>query len=108
MAKMKESNQKRLLSPDKIVKTLEKNHAQLRGFGVKKIGLFGSYLKKPNKRSSDLDFIVQLKKPTFDNYMDLKFFLEKTFHKKADVVMDGSIKPALHYIKKEAKYVKGL
>ena len=107
MANNGKANKKNALSSNKIVKTLEKNSAQLKSFGVKKIGLFGSYLTKASNNSSDIDFIVKLKKPTFDSYMDLKFFLEKTFRKKADVIVEGSLKPALHYVRKEAKYAKG-
>ena len=29
---------------------------------------------------------------TFDNYMDLKFYLEDTFNRKVDVVIDENIK----------------
>ena len=104
----KRLRQERMLTPSQIVKTLERNNAQLKGLGVQKLGLFGSYIKNKHRGSSDIDFIVKLRKPTLDSYMELKFFLEKTFKKKADVVIEGNIKPALSYIKKEAKYVKGL
>jgi len=38
---------------------------------------------------------VELGKKTFDNYMDLKFFLEKLFKCKNDLVMKDAIKPRL-------------
>ncbi len=108
MANKSKANRKNTLSSSKIVKTLEKNNTLLKSLGVQKLGLFGSYVKNKQGRSSDIDFIVRLKPPTFDNYMGLKFFLEKTFHKKADVVIEDCLKPALRYVRKEAKYVKGL
>ena len=47
-------------------------------------------------------------KPRFDNYMDLRAFLEKIFHKKVDLVIEENLKPALQYVKGEALYAKGL
>lgn len=75
---------------------------------MKKIGLFGSFLKGKQNKKSDVDIIVKFDKATFDNYMDLKFLLEKLFRKKVDLVTEKSLKPALKYVKKEAIYVKRL
>ena len=91
-----------------IMRLLEKNKKTLRKLGVKKIGLFGSYLHGTQRRRSDLDFLVDLRRVHFDEYMDLKFFLEKTFRKKVDLVIKGDLKPAMQYVKKEAQYAKGL
>lgn len=93
------------LTPNKIVQLLEQHKQDLRRFGVKKIGLFGSYLKKQHSESSDIDFLVEFSEPSFDNYMNLKFFLEELFGKKIDLVTEQALKPAFRYIKKEAHYV---
>ena len=96
----------KVLNSKFIIKKIEENKYNIHKYSVKKIGLFGSYLKNnPNKRS-DIDFIVRLDKPTFDNYMELKFLLEKMFHKKIDLVTEESLKPALKYIKEDALYAK--
>jgi len=42
-----------------------------------------------------LEFLVELEKKTFDNYMDLKFFLEELFVYKVDSVIKENIKPRL-------------
>jgi len=34
-------------------------------------------------------------KTTFDNYMDLKFYLEDLFKREVDLVIESSIKPRL-------------
>ena len=91
-----------------IKKTLELNKEQIRKYSVKKIGLFGSYRKGTFTPKSDIDILVKLKKPTFDNYMDLKFYLEKLFGKKIDLITEESVKPALRHIKEEALYAKGI
>ena len=92
------------LTPNSIIKTLERHKEDIRRYKVKKIGLFGSFLKKDQHKRSDLDFLVVFDKPTFDNYIELKFLLEKIFHKKVDLVTEDTLKPALQYVKKEALY----
>ena len=96
------------ITPLLIKKTLETNKEQIRKYSVKKIGLFGSYRKGTFTAKSDIDILVKLKKPTFDNYMDLKFYLEKLFGKKIDLITEESVKPALKHIKEEALYAKGI
>lgn len=45
-------------------------------YNVKRIGIFGSYAKGQQNTESDIDVLVELKKPTFDNFMELSFYLE--------------------------------
>lgn len=96
------------LTPDKIIKTIEAHKDEMRKLEVKRLGLFGSFLKGKPKRGSDLDFLVVFRKPSFDNYMDLKFLLEKLFNRKVDLVTERSLKPDLKYVKREALYVSGI
>ena len=96
------------LNKKKIMEIIESHKYHIQKYGVKKLGLFGSYAKNNHKKHSDIDFLVVLDKPTFDNYMGLKFMLEKVLHKKIDLVIEQNIKPALKYIKEEAVYAKGL
>jgi len=104
---VKKRPSKKLLTAKKIVATLAVNKSELRSYGVKRIGLFGSYLKGTAGRKSDIDFLVSFNKVSFDNYMDLKFFLEKIFGRKVDLVMVKALKPGMAYVKKEALYVAG-
>jgi len=93
------------LTPEGIIRTLEVHRERIKGFGVKRIGLFGSFLKGTPHRRSDIDLLVTFHKPTFDNYMGLKFFLERVLGKKVDLVIEDNLKPGLEYVKKEALYV---
>ena len=57
---------------------------------------------------SDIDILVELEAPTFDGYMDLKFYLEDLFGRDVDLVMADSVKPRLRpYIAREVQYVPG-
>jgi len=62
----------------KIITALKHNNKVIRNrFKVKDIGLFGSYVRAEQKKASDIDVLVEFEKghKTFNNYMDLKFFL---------------------------------
>jgi len=73
--------------------------------------LFGSFIRNEQKIESDVDILVEFEKgkKTFDNYMELKFFLEKLLKCKVDLVVSSALKPRIKpYIMKEVKYAKGL
>jgi len=64
-------------------------------FSVRRIGLFGSQVRGEATSHSDLDVLVEFEQPTFDHYMDLKFFLEELFHAPVDLVLGDSLKPRI-------------
>jgi len=104
MVNKKQKLRRENLSAKEIVLTLNKHKDELRKYKVKKIGLFGSFLKNNQNKKSDVDLLVEFDKTTFDDYMDLKLFLEKLFKRKVDLVVEKNLKPALRYVKKEAIY----
>ena len=76
-------------------------------YGVKRIGIFGSFSRGEEKEGSDIDILVEFEKgcKTFDNYMDLKFFLADLFHRKVDLVTVEALRPHLKdNILKEVSY----
>ncbi|WP_319578100.1 nucleotidyltransferase family protein [uncultured Methanospirillum sp.] len=80
----------------------------LEKYGVVRIGLFGSYIRGEASPHSDIDIIVtfQENRETFDNYMDLKFFLEDMLEKSVDLVIEDTIKSRIKdRILHEAVYV---
>ena len=94
------------LGRDGVLRTISSMLEELAArFSVNKIGLFGSCAREEMNPESDLDIIVDFFDPTFDNYMDLKFFLEDLFGRKVDLVIADAIKPRLvPVIEKEAVY----
>ncbi len=98
-----------VLSKVFIKQTLVENRKTLRKYGVKRIGLFGSYVRGTATAGSDIDFLVELERLTFDDYMGLAVFLEDLFKKDVDLVTPTSIKPGYKpYIEKEVEYVTEL
>ena len=96
------------LTAEKILKKLQKNKIKLQKLGIKKIGLFGSYLRGEQKKDSDIDLLVELNSSKFDFYMETKFYLEDLLKKRVDLVEIKALKKGVEYVKEEAKYVKGL
>ncbi len=98
-----------ILNKRLIKQTLLENRETLRKYGVKRIGLFGSYARETATAESDIDLLVELERLTFDDYMGLAVFLEDLFKKDIDLVTPTSIKPGYKpYIEKEIEYVSEL
>lgn len=97
------------MTSDEILKKLEENRETIRSFGVRRLGIFGSYTRSEQSEASDMDFLVEFERPTFKNYFGLKFFLEKLFDCKVDLVFHDTIKPRIrNTILEETVYAEGL
>ena len=94
------------INSKEILKIIEKNKNKLRKEGVKKIGLFGSYAQGKESKKSDIDFLIEFKEPTFDNYAEVLILLEKILKKKIDLITKSSLRPELKYVIKEAEYAR--
>ncbi len=66
-------------------------------FGVKSLALFGSFARGTAISSqSDVDILVEFDNtPTFDQYMDLKFYLEDNLSRRVDLVERKMLHPSL-------------
>jgi predicted nucleotidyltransferase len=94
---------------DEVLKTLQDHWDRIQSYSVRRLGLFGSCVRGEATETSDLDFIVEFERKTFDAYMDLKTFLEELFKCRVDLVVSEAIKPRLREtILKESVYAKGL
>jgi predicted nucleotidyltransferase len=60
-------------------------------FSVRKLGVFGSFTRNEADDGSDVDVLVEFGKPTFDNFMDLAFFLEDLIGREVDLVTTGAL-----------------
>jgi uncharacterized protein len=85
------------LDRDQVLQALADQGPRLHAWGVKRLGLFGSLARGQARPGSDLDFLVQFEggRKTFDNYMELKEFLETLFGRSVDLVIAEVIKPQL-------------
>ena len=91
----------------KLIAFLKDHGAQIRGYGVKSLALFGSVARDEATVKSDVDLLVEFEgKVTFDRYMDLKFFLEDSLGCSVDLVSRKMLKPQIRdIVEREAIYV---
>ncbi|RPI19641.1 MAG: toxin-antitoxin system toxin subunit [Ignavibacteriae bacterium] len=76
-----------MLTQEEILDFLKKNNETLKEkFSVVRIGLVGSYAIGKQSESSDIDFLVEFKEPSFDDLAGLYIFLEDNFDKKIDII----------------------
>ncbi len=59
------------------------------------VGVFGSFARGEGKEGSDIDIFVEFEESykTFDNFIELKYFLEDLFARNVDLVTVGSLNP---------------
>ncbi|MEM6448911.1 MAG: nucleotidyltransferase family protein [Cyanobacteria bacterium P01_D01_bin.105] len=91
-----------------VVALIERSGSQLHQLGVKRCGLFGSFVKETNADDSDVDILVDFEpeKKTFDNFMALSFLLEGLFGRNVDLVTTQSLSPHIGpHILSEVEYV---
>ena len=91
-----------------VLQLMEQHRDKIRGLGVRRIGVFGSFSHDAPAADSDVDVLVDFETKTFDAYMDLMFFLEDLFGRKVDLVIEDAVKPRLKpYIMSNAIYAEG-
>ena len=93
---------------DKIKHALRRNKSALkRQFKVKALGVFGSYVRGKQKKNSDVDILVEFSQtPGLFDYVRMENRLSDILKKRVDLVMKGSLKPAIgKYIMREVVYV---
>jgi len=99
----------RARSRDEILRLLQANRDAIRAYGVRRLGLFGSYASGEATDASDIDLVVEFEKKTFDAYMDLKAYLEELLQRRVDLVLADAVKPRLRSaIVDGAVYAPGL
>ena len=77
-------------------------------YGIRKLAIFGSSLKGKGK-TTDIDILVEFRKPSFRSYIYLARELEKILKKRVDLVTLNSLSPHIRpYVLKEAEYLEGL
>ena len=76
-----------------VIETLRAHEEEIKErYSVGRIGVFGSYARGEQKATSEIDVLVEFEKPTFDNFMDLVFYLEELFGKRVDLLTIEGVK----------------
>ena len=91
-----------------IFKILDENRTQLRALGVKRLGLFGSFVRGQQRADSDVDMLAEFEpgKKTFDHFIELSFLLEDLLGRSVELVTPEALSPHIGpYILREVEYV---
>lgn len=85
-----------MLKRQEIEKIISENMPYLKKkYGVKKIGLFGSFVRNEETINSDVDILVEFKRSIGWDFFDLQDFLEQKLGIKVDLVTPLGLKPKM-------------
>lgn len=85
-----------MTTKDYILSTLKSNKPEFLRFGIKNIGLFGSYSRGEQSDNSDIDILIDFDpdKENYDNYMAVYDLFERLFkNEKVEVVTKNGLSP---------------
>src|SRR5256885_1458216 len=76
-----------------LLESIRLHNREIRSYGVRSMGLFGSFVKNAANEKSDIDLLVDFEpdQKTFDNFMELSFFLQQLFGRKVEMVTPRSL-----------------
>jgi hypothetical protein len=80
-----------------LIRALRAHMPELRErWGVRTLGVFGSWVKGEQRKRSDLDLLVEFDKaPTFFEFLRLERHISELLGVKVDLVMKTALKPAI-------------
>lgn len=76
------------MDKNKIIHLLKAHKDEIKKFGVKKIGLFGSFSRGDGSKNSDIDIVVEFEEgmATFKNFGGVVEYLENLFGTSIDIL----------------------
>lgn len=82
-------------SRQEVLTALQAETERLRGLGVRRLGLFGSFAREAATADSDVDLLVEFEagQKTFDHFMELAFFLEDLLQRRVELLTPESLSP---------------
>ena len=94
------------MTQKKVLEILKKEKEIIaKKYGVNSIAIFGSFARGENKEDSDIDIVVDMPS-SFENFFDLKYYLEEKLNKKVDLIKKKNLRAFIKKsIQKELLYV---
>ena len=91
-----------------VLMLIRQHESDIKTFGVRRMGLFGSFVRDQQGKDSDIDILVEFEPglKTFDNFIHLAFFLEDILKHRVELVTPDALSPYIGpHIMKEVEYV---
>ena len=85
-----------MITKEQIVKTITRTKPELQRFGIREIGLFGSYVRDEQTKTSDIDILIDFEseKENYDNYMAVYDIIERLFlNERVEIVTKNGLSP---------------
>ncbi|MFW9917360.1 MAG: nucleotidyltransferase family protein [Candidatus Thorarchaeota archaeon] len=80
------------MSKEKVAELLREKYLYLVSeYGVKRIGLFGSYAKGTPSETSDVDLVVEFERPIGLRFVEFAEYLESLLGKRVDVLTPAGV-----------------
>jgi uncharacterized protein len=102
-------NYNKVHTKEEVLSAIAANSDRIKSYGVDRMGIFGSFSKGTFTEASDVDFLVEFypDKKSFDNFIDLSFFLENLLGRKVEIITPQSLSKFIGaHILKEVENVR--
>ena len=97
------------MTREEIISKLKKSKSILESYGIRKIGLFGSYAEQKQNEESDIDILIEIHgKNMYKNYCRAKYYLEDLLGEKIDLLTINNLEEKYETLiaKKQKEKVK--
>ncbi len=95
MGKRVKRNKSQLLSKQTIFRLIQLHQDRLKAFGIRRIGLFGSFVRGDQRHDTDIDFLVEsdFDQKTYDNFINAIYFLEELLGRDVEIITREGLSP---------------
>jgi len=91
-----------------VLAVLLERKEEMRQLGVRRVGLFGSFVCEESDDQSDVDLLVEFEpgQKTFDHFITLSFLLEEWVQRRVELVTPEGLSPYIGpHIVQKVEYV---
>jgi predicted nucleotidyltransferase len=85
-----------MITKEQIVRSITSTKPELERFGIRNIGLFGSYVRGEQTKKSDIDILIDFEpeKENYDNYMAVYDIIERLFiNERVEIITKNGLSP---------------
>jgi len=88
---------------DKVLTLLKEHAREIYAFKIQRISIFGSVARDEDSLESDIDILIKFDgPPSYDLYMDLKFYLENLLDRKVDLITEDALRSEIkHFVERD-------
>ena len=98
----------RVKTKENVAAVITSNKSTILKYGVRRLGLFGSFMREDQSLHSDVDILVEfaLEEKTYDNFIQLSFLLEDSLGRNVELAAREALSPHIApHILNEVEYV---